>query len=37
VSKAIADLGFAGYMAHEFVPVRDPMKSLQEAYELCIV
>lgn len=37
VSKAIADLGFDGYMAHEFVPVRDPMKSLQEAYELCIV
>jgi len=37
VSKAIADLEFTGFMAHEFIPVRDPMKSLQEAYELCIV
>src|SRR6185312_16182313 len=31
VSKAIADLEFTGFMAHEFIPVRDPMKSLQEA------
>jgi hydroxypyruvate isomerase len=37
VAKAIADLGFQGYVAHEFVPARDPLKSLREAVELCDV
>ena len=37
ISKAIADLGFEGYFAHEFIPVRDPMTSLREAVELCTV
>ena len=37
ISKAIADLGFDGYFAHEFIPVRDPMTSLREAVELCSV
>ena len=37
VAKAIADTGFQGYLAHEFVPTRDPMKSLKEAYEICRV
>ena len=37
VCKAIADLGFAGYLAHEFVPSRDPMTSLREAVSLCEV
>ncbi len=37
VAKAIADLGFQGYFAHEFVPKRDPLKSLREAAELCEV
>jgi hydroxypyruvate isomerase len=31
IAKAIADLGFTGYVAHEFVPKRDPLKSLREA------
>src|ERR1051326_2889952 len=34
VATAIADLNFQGFIAHEFVPVRDPMKSLAEAYEI---
>ncbi len=37
VTKAIADLNFQGYMAHEFVPTRDPMTSLGEAVKLCTV
>ena len=37
ISKAIADLGFQGHMAHEFVPKRDPLKSLAEAVQLCTV
>lgn len=37
VSKAIADLNFQGYMAHEFIPARDPMTSLAEAVKLCTV
>jgi hydroxypyruvate isomerase len=37
VAQAIADLKFEGYFAHEFVPVRDPMASLRQAFELCSV
>jgi hydroxypyruvate isomerase len=37
VAKAIADLNFQGYFAHEFVPTRDPMTSLREAVKLCTV
>ena len=37
IARAIADLGFQGYVAHEFVPKRDPLKSLKEAVDLCTV
>lgn len=37
VCAAIADTGFQGYLAHEFVPTRDPLTSLREAVELCDV
>jgi len=37
VCRAIADTGFKGYVAHEFVPTRDPLKSLAEAVALCDV
>jgi hydroxypyruvate isomerase len=37
IAKAIADLNFTGYFAHEFVPVKDPITSLREAVELCTV
>ncbi len=34
VAQAIAELGFTGYIAHEYSPVRDPLKSLNEAMEI---
>ena len=37
VSKAIVDLGFTGYVAHEFQPTRDPLTSQREAVALCDV
>ena len=37
ICRAIAETGFRGYLAHEFVPVRDPMTSLREAVLLCDV
>jgi hydroxypyruvate isomerase len=37
VCKAIADTGFKGYVAHEFVPTRDALGSLREAVALCDV
>jgi hydroxypyruvate isomerase len=37
VSRAIVDTGFKGHMAHEFIPVRDPLTSLREAVVLCDV
>ena len=37
IAKAIADLKFEGFFAHEFVPAKDPMTSLKAAVELCAV
>ncbi|MCW5978418.1 MAG: TIM barrel protein [Bryobacteraceae bacterium] len=37
ISKAIVDLKFDGYYAHEFIPTRDPLTSLREAVALCDV
>jgi hydroxypyruvate isomerase len=37
VMRAIADSGFKGYVAHEFVPTGDPRESLRKAVELCDV
>src|SRR5260370_27400260 len=37
VASAIADTGFAGLVAHEFVPTRDPLTSLREAVAECKV
>lgn len=37
VAAAIADMGFQGYFAHEFIPTRDPLTSLREAVKLCTV
>jgi hydroxypyruvate isomerase len=34
---AIADTGFTGFVAHEFVPTRDPLTSLREAVAICDV
>ena len=37
VAQVIADSGYAGYVAHEFVPRRDPLASLRQAAEICTV
>ena len=37
IALAIADLKFTGYLAHEFVPTRDPLTSLREAVAICDV
>jgi hydroxypyruvate isomerase len=37
VCRAIVETGFKGYVAHEFVPTRDPLTSLREAVALCDV
>ncbi|MGH7547544.1 MAG: hydroxypyruvate isomerase family protein [Gemmatimonadales bacterium] len=37
IARAIAEGGFQGYVAHEFVPTRDPLRSLREAVDTCTV
>ncbi len=37
VAKAIADLDFQGYFAHEFIPTKDALTSLKNAVDLCTV
>jgi hydroxypyruvate isomerase len=37
VMRGIAATNFQGYVAHEFVPSRDPLTSLREAVDLCNV
>ncbi|HEY4759597.1 MAG TPA: sugar phosphate isomerase/epimerase family protein [Thermoguttaceae bacterium] len=37
IMRAIAESGFQGYIGQEFIPTRDPMKSLSEAVRLCDV
>ena len=37
VMQAIADTGYTGFVGQEFVPKRDPLTSLRQAYEICDV
>jgi hydroxypyruvate isomerase len=37
IAGAIADAGFAGYVAHEFVPTREPLAALRDAVATCRV
>jgi hydroxypyruvate isomerase len=37
IMRAIADTGFKGYVAHEFIPKRDPIQSLAYAVRICDV
>jgi hydroxypyruvate isomerase len=37
VMRGIAAANFRGYVAHEFVPTRDPLTSLRQAVDLCDV
>jgi hydroxypyruvate isomerase len=37
IMQAIADSGFTGFVAQEFIPKRDPLASLKQAVHLCDV
>jgi hydroxypyruvate isomerase len=37
IARAIADTGFQGYFAHEFIPKGEPLVSLREAVKLCVI
>ena len=37
VMTAIADAGYTGFVGQEFVPKRDPVASMKQAYEICNV
>jgi hydroxypyruvate isomerase len=37
VMCAIVNTGFTGYVAHEFVPTREPLVALTEAFAVCNV
>jgi len=37
VMRGILSTGYTGYVAHEFVPLRDPLTSLREAVQICDV
>ena len=35
IAKAISSTGFDGFIGHEFVPVGDPIRALEQAFKLC--
>lgn len=35
IMRTIADSGFTGFIAHEFIPKRNPFGSLREAVSIC--
>ncbi len=37
IMRAIVETKFDGYVAQEFIPKRDPMKSLEQAIQICDV
>jgi len=37
ICKAIADLGFQGYLAHEYTPTKDPLGTLDKMMAICEV
>ena len=37
IAQTLVDLGYTGFMAHEYNPLRDPLKSLDEAITICDV
>jgi hydroxypyruvate isomerase len=37
ICKAIADLGFQGYIAHEYTPTKQPLETLDKMMRLCEV
>jgi hydroxypyruvate isomerase len=37
IAQAVVETGYTGYFAHEYGPLRDPLKSMAEAIEICDV
>jgi hydroxypyruvate isomerase len=37
VMRALAEVGYAGYVGHEFIPTRDPWDGLRQAVATCRV
>jgi hydroxypyruvate isomerase len=37
VMRALLDIGYKGYVGHEFIPTRDPLAGLTQAVRLCDV
>ncbi len=37
IATAIVDAGYTGYLSHEYNPLRDPLKSLEQAINVCDV
>jgi len=37
IMKALTEIGYKGYVGHEFIPTRDPFTGLKQAVELCDV
>jgi hydroxypyruvate isomerase len=37
IMEALVEIGYEGYVGHEFIPTRDPLAGLQEAVRICTV
>jgi hydroxypyruvate isomerase len=37
ICKAIADLGYQGYLSHEYTPTKDPLETLEKMMAICEV
>jgi hydroxypyruvate isomerase len=37
ICQAIADLGYQGYLSHEYTPTKDPLETLDKMMSLCEV
>jgi hydroxypyruvate isomerase len=37
IMKALVDIGYQGFVGHEFIPTRDPLAGLTQAVQLCDV
>ena len=37
IMRAIVDTGYQGYVGQEFIPKRDPVASLAQAFKICDV
>jgi hydroxypyruvate isomerase len=37
VMKALVEIGYSGFVGHEFMPTRDPLVGLRQAVTLCDV